>query len=183
MFIFYLHRFDLKKKLDSPTLNLVKYASFLFCVFLRDRSLVILPEIKVQTSLNARDLIQHDHGALTNNNLYRLFSWVIKFLHETSKPNVAICVIIIFTALYKGMGVLQKLVQELSNDSDNLYTCDTHELKVPTTSKEFHFKVTKMIVDEQDILVTAYINGSVYVWDLYSNSCQYYINRRYYLFI
>ena len=124
--------------------------------------------------MSASDMIPHDHDFVNNNSGW--ISWLIGFLRDTSKPIVAIFAIIVFTAVYKAAGVIQKLLKEL-NDSDDLYTCDTHALKVPT-SKQFPFKVTKMIVDEQDILVTAYLNGSVYVWDLYSNSCQYYVNRR-----
>ena len=120
----------------------------------------------------ARD---HDYANSITNNGW--ISWLIEFLRETSKPIVTVCAIIVFAAMYKAGAVIQKLLREL-NDSDDLYTCETHALKVPT-SKQFPFKVTKMIVDEQDILVTAYLNGSVYVWDLYSNSCQYYVNRRY----
>lgn len=118
-------------------------------------------------------MIPHDHDFVKHNGWIAL---LISFVRDTSKPIVAIFAIILFTTVYKVASVIQKLLKEL-NHGDNLYTCDTHVLKVPT-SKQFPFKVTKMIVDEQDILVTAYLNGSVYVWDLYSNSCQYYINRR-----
>jgi len=123
--------------------------------------------------LNAETLIPYENesgsiGAFT----LQLF----QFIRETSKPIVAVCVIIVLTAMYKAMHVMQMLLRQLKVE-DEFYTCETNALKVPT-SKQFPFKVTKMIVDESDILVTAYVNGSVYVWDLFNNQCQYYINRR-----
>lgn len=106
-----------------------------------------------------------------------LFQGMLGLVKESSKPMVAICVIIFLTALYKLVYFIQVIIKQLGGDEDDVYACESHVLNVPT-SKAFPFKVTKMVVDEADVLVSAYVNGSVYVWDLYSDTCSYYINRR-----
>ena len=125
--------------------------------------------------MEAETLIPHLHESRSTGGLIAQF---LQFVRETSKPIVAICVIIVLTAMYKAMHVMQILLRQLKVE-DEFYTCETNALNVPTT-KQFPFKVNKLIVDESDILVTSYVNGSVYVWDLFSNQCQYYINRRYF---
>ena len=135
------------------------------------RSLIVLPQINVVTSIDSKSL---------NRPSYKSKPTVIEsslvFFWQTSKPMIAISAIILFTALYKLVHFLQSIIKQLQ-DEDDVYACDTHMLNVPT-SKTFPFKVTKMVVDETDVLVSAYVNGSVYVWDLYSDTCSYYINRR-----
>ena len=69
------------------------------------RSLVILPEMKVETTLEAEDLIPHIHEP--NN----WTTWLINFMYETSKPIVAVCAIIVFAAAYKAVNVLQILLK------------------------------------------------------------------------
>lgn len=40
------------------------------------------------------------------------------------------------------------------------------------------YKVTKMVADETDTLVCSFTDGSLYAWDLFNNTCNYHIDRR-----
>lgn len=134
-----------------------------------------MPQINARTSLNAESLVHQE-----NKDEFTLLHEILVFLNEASKPMVAVCAIVLMTALYKLMHFVQAIIHKLSDNND-VYACESHVLNVPT-SKVFPFNVTKMIVDEADVLVSAYVNGSVYVWDLYNDTCSFYINRRFVFF-
>ena len=141
-------------------------------------SLVVLPQINIDLKMDALSLKPIHH---VQRDRY-IFNDVINFFQKTSKRLMAVSAIILLAALYKIVSVIQTVIQRLRNKTD-IYMCQKTDLVVPT-GKRFPYKITKMIVDEQDSLVCSYNNGSVYVWDLYNQNCCYYINRRFvYLFI
>ena len=131
-----------------------------------------MPQINVALSMDASALKPVSYIRRDGNFMYKFIS----YFQQTSKTLIAICAIILLTALYKLVSIVQTFIKQLRNKND-VYACEKIDLIVPT-DKHFPYKITKMIVDEADSLVCSYNNGSVYVWDLHNENCSYYINRR-----
>ncbi|XP_047137005.1 uncharacterized protein LOC101235467 isoform X1 [Hydra vulgaris] len=142
-----------------------------YFVHLNGRSLVLLPEIIVKFNVTDKQL------SLSPRELLPSTFWdvMISYISQLSNPGIAACCVIFLTFTYKLLKMAQKCVLNFGKGT-NIYLSKINSLVVP--NKKFLFKINAMVVDEADTLICSFNNGSIYVWDLYKNTCVYYIDRR-----
>ena len=134
--------------------------------------MIILPAINVNLNITEVQLT-HFYRVLHPSTYWSVF---VSYIAQLSSPAVVACCAIFLTILYKLIKMAQKCVANFGRGT-NIYLSKLNKLVVP--NKNFLFKINAMVVDEVDTLICSFNNGSIYVWDLYKNTCSYYIDRRY----
>jgi len=135
-----------------------------FFVHLNDSSLIVLPSIDFSVAMNDTSLNQPDAS------LQYSISWSIVSIVILTSIGIVILVVKVICECLQDHGIHIPVIQDSLEYKQSVLEC---------SSFQNNYIITNMTYSrEDDRLACAYVNGDIFVWDLYDERCTMYVDRR-----